>query len=195
MNFSAERTLAPLQAKLGSQLAGLKAEQAGVGVKVLAEDELGRLGGYFLDVHAAFAGDHQHRQRRGPIDDDAQVQLAGNVAALFDQHLVDLLASRTGLNCHQVVAQQGSGDFLGFGGAFDQFDPVLLGFFLDGALAASAGVDLCLDDRDRAAELRVGGSRFVGRARHDAARHGDMGVAKELLGLIFVDFHARREKR
>ena len=44
------------------------------------------------------------------IDHDAQVQLAGDVAALFDQHLAHHLPGRPGLDRDQVIAQQGRGD-------------------------------------------------------------------------------------
>ena len=54
----------------------------------------------------AFARDHQHRPGRGAIDDDAQVQFAGNLAALFDEHLADGLPGRAGLDRDQVIAQQ-----------------------------------------------------------------------------------------
>ncbi len=56
--------------------------------------------------------------RRGPIDDDAQVQLAGDVAALFDQHLADGLPGGPGLDRDQVIAQQLAGDLGGLVGRF-----------------------------------------------------------------------------
>ena len=55
MNFSAERTLAPVRSSLAAQLADLVGLQAGVGVERLFEDQLGRFRGDFFDVHAAFA--------------------------------------------------------------------------------------------------------------------------------------------
>ena len=39
--------------------------------------------------------------RRGTIDNDPQVQLAGNFAAGFDQHLTDGLSHRAGLDRHE----------------------------------------------------------------------------------------------
>ena len=91
---------------------------------------------------------------RGPIDDDAQVQLAGDVAAFFDQHLAHDLPVGPGLDRHQLLAEQVAGDRAGLVGALDQLHAVLLGVVLDGSLAASAGMDLRLDDRDLAAQLR-----------------------------------------
>ena len=88
-----------------------------------------------------------------------------------------------------MIAQQCRGDFLGLGGALDKLHAVLLGVFLDRALAAAAGVDLGLDDGDWSAELRKRGGGFVGRASNDAARHGNAGVAQDLLGLKFVNLH------
>ena len=101
----------PLQPELGGQLAGLVALQAGVGVERLAKDQFGRVGGDFFDVHAPFAGNHQHRAGRRPIDDDAQVELAGDLAAFFDEHLAHGLAGGAGLNGDQRLAEQVAGDF------------------------------------------------------------------------------------
>ncbi len=71
---------------------------------MLLEYLLRSFGRDLFDLHPAFAGDHQDRLCRGPVDDDPQVQLAGNVAALLDQHLADRLALRSGLDRHQAVA-------------------------------------------------------------------------------------------
>src|SRR5947199_383939 len=92
-------TLAP--PPTSRKFAGSLPSQAARGTKLLAEDLFRRRGGDLFDVHAAGATDHQHRGHRGPIDDDAQVQLAGNVAAGLDEHLPHRLPLRTGLNCHQ----------------------------------------------------------------------------------------------
>ena len=52
----------------------------------------------------------------GAIDDDAQVQLAGDLAAFFDQHLADGLALRAGLDRDQRLPEQIAGRFGGFVG-------------------------------------------------------------------------------
>ncbi len=176
---------------MGRQFARLIAEQARIGVEPLAKDTFGRLGGDFLDVHTPFAGDHQHRSGTGAVDDDAQVQLAGDVAAFFDEHLADDLAGRAGLDRHQVMAQQGRRHVAGFGSALDQLNAVLLRIFFERAFAAATGMDLGLDDGQLAAQLVERRGRLVTATGYNAARHGDSGVAKDLFGLEFVDFHAR----
>ena len=50
-------------------------------------------------------------------------------------------------------------------------------------------MDLGFDDGDRAAELRESGGRFGRGAGHNAAGHGNAGLAQNLLGLEFVNFH------
>ena len=57
-------------------------------------------------------------------------------------------------------------------------------------LAAPAGVDLRLDDREWQLQLGEGiGSRIGGRNR-DALGYGHAVLSEQLLGLILVDFHA-----
>ena len=102
------------------------------------------------------------------IDDDAQVQLAGDVAACFDQHLADRLAFGAGLNRDQRLAEQRFGDLGGLVGALHQLHAALRRVFFDRSLAATAGVDLRLHHGDRAAELREGRGRFLRRAGDDA---------------------------
>jgi triphosphoribosyl-dephospho-CoA synthetase len=65
----------------------------------------------------------------------------------------------------------------------------LLGIRFHRPLAAAAGMNLRLDDCQRAAKLLVGGRRFRSRARYNAPRHGNARVAQDLLGLKFVGFH------
>ena len=81
------------------------------------------------------------------IDDRAQVKLAGDRAAFFDQHAVDSLAFRPGLDGDQLMAEDVGGDRFGLVAAADKLHAALGGDLLDGPLAASAGVDLGLDDR------------------------------------------------
>ncbi len=162
MKASAERTEGPSSLSRAAQLANLVTVQAGVGVEGLVKDQLRRVVGHLLDVHATLAGDDQHRPGGRPIDDDAQVQLAGDLAAFFHQHLADGLTGRPGLDGDQGLAQQGPGHFAGLFGAFDQLHAALLGVGFDRSLAAAAGVDLRLDHGQRSAQRGEGRRRFFG---------------------------------
>src|SRR5690606_11651721 len=59
------------------------------------------------------------------------------------------------------------------------------------ALAAAAGVNLRLDDPDRAAERLRRAHRLVHRKARNAARHRDAVALQEFLGLVLVDLHGR----
>ena len=159
---------------------------------MLLEDLLRRLGRHLLDFHAAFAGNHQDRFGGRAVHDDAQVQLASDVAAFFDQHLANGLARRTGLDGHQAVAQHPARRRGGFFGTADQLDAALFGELLNLPLAAAARMDLGLDHGQRPAQFskRLGG--VIRRRGHDAAQDRYARVAKDLLGLEFVDFHRER---
>ena len=75
-----------------------------------------------------------------------------------------------------------------FVGALDELHAALLRIVLDRALAAAAGVDLGLHDGERAAQLVNAAAASSGVAA-TLPRHGDAGLAEQLFGLVFVDFH------
>ncbi len=72
---------------------------------------------------------------------------------------------------------------------FTRTTPRLLRVFLEGPLAASAGVDLRLDDRHRRPEGRDGGRRLFGGAGDDSPGIGTPALAKKFLALVFVNLH------
>ena len=76
-------------------------------------------------------------RRDGAVEDDAEVEFAGDGKSLFDQQAAHLLALGTGLVGHQLHAENFSGQFSGF--------VVALGQFHAAALATASGVDLRLD--------------------------------------------------
>ena len=150
---------------------------------------LGHRGGDVLDIHAAFRGNDQHRPAAAAIDDRTEIKLAGDRAAFFNQYAVDGLALRAGLDGDEFMAEDVGGDRFGLVTAADQLHAALRGDVLDGSLAASAGMDLGLDDRHRPGQLdeRIGGS--LGSIGHKPAGHGHARLAEDLLGLEFVNFH------
>ncbi len=99
------------------------------------------------------------------------------------------LPFRPGLDGHQRMAEKTARNAARVVRRSHQLDAVLRIVLFDRAFAASAGVDLRLDDGEFPAEFveRIGNrSRSVG---HDASRNGDAGLRENLLGLIFVDLH------
>ena len=123
------------------------------------------------------------------IDDRAQIKLAGDRAAFFDQHAVDGLAFRPGLDGDQLMAEDVGGHGFGLFAAADKLHAALRGDVLDGSLAAPAGMDLGLDDGHRPGQLDEGVDRSLGGVGHEPAGHRHARLAKDLLGLEFVNFH------
>ncbi len=64
----------------------------------LLDDPLGRFVRDLLDVDATVLARHQHGLLRGAVEDDAEVQLAGDAETLLDEHALDHLAVRAGLD-------------------------------------------------------------------------------------------------
>ena len=130
---------------------------------------------------------------RRAVDHRHQIQLAGDRAAFLDQHAADDLAFRPGLDGDKRMAENVGRRLFGLFAAADQLHAALRGDLLDRALATSAGVDLGLDYGHRRGQLgerrRRGGG--LGRFGHDPARHGHARLAKNLLGLEFVNLHWR----
>ena len=172
MNFSALATLGALDVQPVAQLADLIGQQADVRIEMLLVNQVRRFGRDLLDLDAALARDHQHRFGRGPVEHDAQVQLAGDLAAFLDEDAVDRLALGAGLDRDQRLAEQVLGDLARLVGRADELHAALLRIVLDRPLAAAAGVNLRLHDRQRPAQFLERRRRFVGRRGHLAAEHG-----------------------
>ena len=161
--------------------AGLERLQADGRVDVGLLDQVRRLLGDLLDLHAALGAGHHDGAAGRPVDDDAEVELLGHLEAFLDEHARDDAAFGAGLVRDQRHADDGLGELLGLVGRLGELDAA--------ALAAAAGVDLRLDDDGAAAEA-LGDLRGLGGVERDlAARHGDAVPREDLLGLILVDFH------
>src|SRR5690606_33479684 len=70
---------------LAGDVIGLRIGQPGLRVDADLVDELGRLLGDLLDVHAAFARRHQGDFLGTPIDHDPDVEFLADVGAFLDQ--------------------------------------------------------------------------------------------------------------
>jgi len=115
------------------------------------------------------------------VDDHAEVELPGDVAALLHVDLEHLLALGPGLVGDELPAQDARRRGLGLGRAFHHLDTA--------GLAAAPGVDLGLHHNDRRAEFRGGLLGFLGGGGHDAPGHDHPVLLQNLLGLVLVDVH------
>ncbi len=105
----------------------------------------GGVRGNFFNVHAAFAGGHEHHALGGAIDHHADIQLFFNVRALFDEQAPHLLTLGAGLVGFQLHAQDVGGIRFDF---VERFGDLYAATF-----ATAAGVDLRFDHPHFAAEL------------------------------------------
>ena len=163
------------------QFLRLRVGQADQRVDEDLDDLLGRGVGDFLDVHAAFAGGHQRHLLRRAVGDHRNVVFLLDVGAVLDQQPAHFLAQRAGLVRDQLHAQDLAGQRLDLVDRAGQLDAA--------ALAAATGVDLGLDDPDRAAELLGGFHRLLHGEGRDAARHRHTEVAQDFLALVLVNLH------
>ncbi len=183
--FTALPTWSPDSPSAERELTRLKRLQPQRGVDERLEDALRRLFGDLLDLDAAVRAHHQHGPLGRAVDHEAQVQLAGDLEAFFDEHAADDPALRPGLVGDQRHAEHGVRGGLRSVRALDDLDAA--------ALAAATGVNLCFDDDRAAAELDGGGARVVYRVRDARPRDGHAERLEDVFALIFVDLHAERE--
>ena len=170
----------PFEAQLERQLLRLERLEAGRRVDVLLEDELGRLFRDLLDLHAAGRAGHHDGPLGRAVDDEAEVQFAGDRQPLLHEHALDDLALGPGLVRHEVHADDRRRQPLDVVHRLGDLDAA--------AFAAAAGVDLGLDD-DRQAQLLRHVHGLVGGERDVTARHRHAEPGEDGLPLVFVDFH------
>ena len=175
--------LLALEAQPEGQLAAMKRLHADGGVDGDFEDLLRGLGGDLLDLDPAFGGSHHGDARGGAVDQHAEVKFTGDVAAFLDIDAIDHLARGAGLMGDESHAQHVPGRGDGHLGRFDELDAT--------ALAPAAGVNLRLDDPDRAAEFGHRRLGFLGREDDGAPGNGDPVFSQQALGLVLVNVHLR----
>ena len=143
----------------------------------------------FFDLGPTLGRHDQDRSAGRSVNDHARVQFLSDVQPGFDQQRVDLLAFFAGLNGDQRVAQHQLGIFASFVGRPHQHDTRLIRMLFEATFAASAGVNLCFDDGQLAAEFFKRRCCFVGRFGDDSVRDGDASGLQQFFSLIFVNFH------
>ena len=169
------------KAQIGSQRLGVGVVETGFGVDHQFVDFIGRRGGGFLDILAAFTGGQEGDAANRSIDQGGQVNFLGHFTGLFHVNPFDLYAQRAGLRRHQPGAQHTGGSFArGLGGFYD----------LDATgSAAAAGMDLGLDHPGGSAKGGGGLVRLVRRGGGDPRRYRHAVCLQQLLGLIFMQVH------
>ena len=136
------QVLLDLQAE--ADLAGVERLEAGDRADIHADDTLGRLGGYFLDIHTTVLRADNGHGGGLTVGDNGKVELFLDVQAFFHQHLAHLLALGAGLLGHQSHADDRISDWLDVTLGLGELDAA--------ALTAAAGMHLGLDNH-RVAEL------------------------------------------
>jgi len=147
--------------------------------------------GNLFDVHAAFGGYDHGNAAGSAVDQHRQIVFAGNVDTVGHIEAVDLLAGITRLYGYQRIAEH----FLGIG--FHVFDALRQAYaafrigtqFGELALAAAAGVNLCLHDVKRSGQLLRTLHGLFDRQRGMPCRDADAVFREQFLGLVFVDVH------
>ena len=117
----------------------------------------------------------------GAIEDEPEIQLAIDGEAFFDQQARHPLAVGTGLIGDQRLAEQLARDRLGLGARLGELDAA--------GLAAAAGVNLRLDDRNGSAEALGDVVNFFGCERHFPAGDRHAVFREDCFGLVLVNLH------
>lgn len=163
------------------QLPRLEGPDMVAAVQSGGKDALWRARGHLFNVHAAVGRGHDRQALCAPVQHYGQVQLTGNVRALFYPDLMDLFAFWAGLVRHQLHAQNVSGSGLHRVQTFADLHAA--------ALATAAGVDLRLDHPDRAGQGAGGRAGFGRRGRQRSRGHGHAKLGQQALCLVFVNIH------
>src|SRR3546814_2460833 len=136
-------------------------------------------------LHAALGRGDDGNAARRTIDEEADVELARNGATLLDVDALDLLALRTGLLGNEDIAQHGTRMLLHLVLRLAEPHAALpVGIVLETTGAASAGMDLRLNDPDRSRQTVRDVERLVGRVSDTTARYRHAEIPEKILGLV-----------
>src|SRR5262249_12214969 len=139
------------------------------------EDFLGRLVGYFLDVHAPFGGNDERDTRSLAIDQRREVKFAIDRRPLFDIEPVDFLAVRAGLMRDQGRSENACRFFFYVIDRLDDLDTA--------CLTASTGVNLRLHHPYGPAQLFGPLDGFLDAESRNTSRHRKAEFAQYSFGL------------
>ena len=148
----------------------------------------------FLDVHPALGARHHYRPRRGAVEQHREVKLLFDVRRDGHQQLADQPPFRSGLFCHQHIAQHRFGFGVNVLARAAQLDAALKAI-LESALATSARVNLGLyhDERRASGKKPLGDIlRCLWCVANLARRHRHAKLRQQLSGLVLVDVHAAK---
>ncbi len=169
------------EAEAEGDLAALEGGEADQGVDGFGEDLFGGFGGDFFDVHAPFGGGHDGDFGAAAVDDEADVEFTGDVAAVLHEDAGDEFPFGAGLVGAQGHAEHFPGDEADFVGGAGQFDAA--------PFAAAAGVDLGLDYPGPFAEP-FGPLPGAGAVVADVpVGNRDAEFSQNRFCLVFVDVH------
>ena len=140
-----------------------------------------RVVGHGFNVHAAFSGGNEGDAGCGAVDEDREIKFAGNGRAFLDVKALHQFAFRPGLRGHEVHAEDAAGFGFHISDGFDHLDAT--------ALATATGVDLGLDDPDRAGLGFCSLDGFINGESGRALARGHAEFAQHGFGLVFVDVH------
>ena len=101
------------EAEFEGELAGLVGLEADGGVDVFLEDDVGGVVRDFFDFHAAGLRGHEDDFAGGAVEDEAEVELAVDGGAFFDEEALDFLAGGAGLVRDELHAEDGFGGGVG----------------------------------------------------------------------------------
>src|SRR5690606_23248620 len=154
-------------------------------------DLLRRVVGDLLDVHAASLRGDEGDAAGAAVDESRKIELALDLRAILDVKPLDDAASRTGLDGDERVAQHLLSEGAHLVDRLGEANTALVtcGRLLELALAAPAGMALCLDYPHRARELLGRRDGFIYREGRVSGRCRDPILPEQLFGLVFVDVH------
>src|SRR6185437_2993543 len=173
--------LLALEPQAKGNLPRLVGLQAGRGVHGHGQDLLGRLLRDLLDVHAAGSGGDEGDPALLAVEGQGEIDLPLDLGARLHIDALDGQALGTGLLSSEARAEHRGGRIA---------DRLVLARQLDASgLTAPAGMDLGLDDPNRAAYRLGSTDGFIGARGHAARRHRNSVIPEYLFSLIFVQIH------